>query len=45
MKLLQIDMPESLLEAFDRAIEKLGIYGSRSEAIRSLIQRFVENNR
>jgi len=42
MKLLQIDVPENLLEAFDRAVEKLAIYSSRSEAIRALMQRLVE---
>jgi len=42
MRLLQIEVPDSLLEAFDRAIEKLGIYPSRSEAIRALMQRLVE---
>ena len=42
MKLLQIDVPEPLLEAFDRALEKLGIYSSRSEAIRALMQKLIE---
>ena len=42
MRMLQIDVPEPLLEAFDRALEKLGIYSSRSEAIRALMQRLVE---
>jgi len=42
MKLLQIDVPEALLEAFDRAVEKLGIYPSRSEAIRALMQKLIE---
>ena len=42
MKLLQIEVPEALLEAFDRAVEKLGTYPSRSEAIRALMQKLVE---
>jgi len=42
MKLLQIDVPEALLEAFDRAVEKLAIYPSRSEAIRALMQKLIE---
>jgi len=45
MRLLQIDVPESLLEGFDRAVEKAGVFSSRAEAIRSLMQRFIENNR
>ena len=44
MRLLQIDVPEALLEAFDRAVKKTGIYPSRSEAIRSMMQRFIEEH-
>jgi len=44
MRLLQIDVPEALLEAFDRTVEEAGIYPSRSEAIRRLMQRFVEEH-
>ena len=42
MKLLQVDVPDNLLEAFDKALEKLGTYPSRSEAIRTLMQKFIE---
>jgi len=45
MKLLQIDITKTLLEAFDQAVKKAGIYPSRAEAIRALMQKFVENNR
>jgi len=42
MKLLQIDVPANLLKAFDRAVEKLSTYPSRSEAIRALMQKLIE---
>jgi len=42
MRLLQIDVPEALLDAFDRAVERLNIYPSRSEAIRALMQKLIE---
>ena len=45
MKLLQIDVPETLLKAFDEAVKKVGIYSSRTEAIRALMQKFIENSR
>ena len=42
MKQLQIEVPSALLEAFDDAVEKQGVYPSRSEAVRSLMRWFVE---
>jgi len=42
MRLLQIDVPEALLEAFDSAVERQGIHASRSEAIRALMQKLIE---
>ena len=42
MKQLQIDVPDALLKTFDNAVKKQGIYPSRSEAIRSLMRRFIE---
>ncbi|WP_034411991.1 nickel-responsive transcriptional regulator NikR [Derxia gummosa] len=44
MDRLTISLPEDLATAFDRLIARQG-YGNRSEAMRDLIRRAVENDR